>query len=85
MKNTLTLILTLVLFLVGVAIVASSLSNPVAISFGMVLVAVSILNVAVQFYFPAQPSDSVELKVVDAKEVEKPKKRARTSKKRGKK
>ena len=82
MKNVLTLALTLVLFLVGVAIVFLNPLDALAISFGMFLVAVSILNIAVQIYFPMQPKQTVELKVMPAKEASKPKKRAKKASKK---
>ena len=54
------------------------------ITFGMLLIAVSILNFAVQIYFPQQPRGTVELKVVNVKTVEKPKKRVKRSRKKKK-
>jgi len=46
--------------------------NAVAISFGMFLVAVSILSVAIQIYFPATSASPVELRVVERRERPKP-------------
>ena len=66
--------LTLVLFFVGIATVFFNPLNPLAISFGMFLVAISILNIAVQIYFPMQPKETVELKVIKVKTTQKPKK-----------
>jgi NADH:ubiquinone oxidoreductase subunit K len=85
MKMLLTLVLTVILFIIGVITVFFNPMNPLAISFGMFLVAVAILNVAVQIYFPQQPQGTVELKVVKVKTAEKPKKRVRKSRKRKKK
>lgn len=90
----LTLVLTVILFIVGIMTVFLNPLNPIAISFGMFLVAVSILNVAVQIYFPPQPQGTVELKVVKVrpekipkktvKKVKKAKKRTKKTKKRRK-
>jgi len=56
--------------------------NATAISFGMFLVAVSILNVVIQIYFPQTPESTVELKVV---QPPKPKKRVKKARKKKKK
>jgi len=89
MKRIGTMILTVVLFILGIIIVFLNPINPVAISFGMFLVAVSVLNIAVQIYFPATPSSPVELRVVERrvkpKPVRKPKKSIKKAKKRRKK
>ena len=88
MKRIGTMILTVILFILGIIIVFLNPINPVAISFGMFLVAVSVLNIAVQIYFPAAPSSPVELKVVKRvkpKPVRKVKKRVKKAKKRRKK
>jgi len=86
MKRIGTMILTVVLFILGVIIVFLNPINPVAISFGMFLVAVSILNIAVQIYFPTIPSTPVELRVVERrvkpKPRRKPKKRVKKARKR---
>ena len=84
MKMMLSLVLTVVLFIIGIITVALSPLNPLAITFGMLLIAVSILNFAVQIYFPQQPRGTVELKVVNVKTVEKPKKRVKRSRKKKK-
>lgn len=84
MKMLLTLVLTVILFILGIITVMFNPLNPLAISFGMFLIAVSILNVAVQIYFPQQPRGTVELKVVNVKTVEKPKKRVKRSRKKKK-
>ena len=68
MKRIGTMILTVILFILGIIIVFLNPINPVAISFGMFLVAVSILSVAIQIYFPATPSRPVELRVVERRE-----------------
>jgi hypothetical protein len=68
-----TLILTVLLFTIGIVIVFLNPVDPMAISFGMFLVAVSVLSVAIQIYFPATPSSPVELRVVER--VAKPKPR----------
>ena len=84
MKMLLTLVLTVILFIIGIITVFFNPLNPLAISFGMFLVAIAILNVAVQIYFPQTSQSTVELKVVNAKTTEKPKKRVKISRKRSK-
>ena len=64
-----TLILTVILFTLGIVIVFLNPIDPMAISFGMFLVAVSVLSVAIQIYFPATPSSPVELRVVERRVV----------------
>jgi uncharacterized oligopeptide transporter (OPT) family protein len=84
-----TLILTVILFTVGIVIVFLNPIDPMAISFGMFLVAVSVLSVAIQIYFPATSSSPVELKVVErrveSKPRLKPKRKPRKSAKKAKK
>ncbi|MFH1474045.1 MAG: hypothetical protein ABIE55_04110 [Candidatus Aenigmatarchaeota archaeon] len=70
-----TLILTIILFAIGIVIVFLNPLSPVAISFGMFLVAVSILSVAIQIYFPATPSRPVELRVVERRVKPKPRRK----------
>ena len=82
MKMVLTTILTIILFIIGIITVVFNPMNAMAISFGMFLVAVSILNIAVQIYFPQRPEGTVELKVV---QPVMPKKRAKRSRKKKKK
>jgi NADH:ubiquinone oxidoreductase subunit K len=84
MKMLVTSVLTVILFIIGIITVVFNASNPLAISFGMFLVAVSILNIAVQIYFPQQPRGTVELKVVNVKTVEKPKKASKSRKRKKK-
>lgn len=79
----LTMILTVILFVIGIALVVMNPLNALAITFGMFLVAVSILNVAIQVYFPSQPLSTVELRVVqpEKKAKKKPVKRVAKGKK----
>jgi membrane-bound ClpP family serine protease len=86
MKRIGTMILTVILFILGIIIVFLNPINPVAISFGMFLVAVAVLNIAVQIYFPAVPSSPVELRVVErrVKPKSKSKKRVKKAKKKRK-
>ena len=79
MKMILTMVLTIILFIMGIIMVLFNPTNPMAISLGMFLVAVSILNVTVQLYFPQQPEGTAILKVVQP--TEKPKKRVGRAKK----
>ena len=83
------MILTVILFTLGIAIVFLNPADPMAISFGMFLVAVSVLSVAIQIYFPATPASPVELKVVERRAAPKPrvmsKRRPRKSAKKAKK
>jgi hypothetical protein len=69
MHKIVTLVLTFILFIVGVLIVFSNPLDPAAISIGMFLVAISILNIAIQIYFPAMPERQVELRVVETPEI----------------
>jgi hypothetical protein len=87
-----TLILTVLLFTIGIVIVFLNPADPMAISFGMFLVAVSVLSVAIQIYFPATPTRPVELRVVErvaepkprVMPKRKPKKRAKKAKRKKK-
>jgi len=61
------MVLTLILFVLGILMVFARPWDVTAISLGMFLVAISVLNIAVQIYFP-QPQVSKEpirLKVVE--------------------
>ena len=82
MKIILTLVLTIILFLLGISIVILNPLNAMAISFGMLLVAVAILNMAVHVYFPQQPQGTVELKVINVRTEKKPVKKAKKAKKK---
>jgi uncharacterized membrane protein len=87
MKRILTFILTLIVLIMGAAIVFVNPLNPMAIIFGMFLISVAILNLAIQIYFPPSAEQTVELKVVEEPpkmpvNVEKPKKMPRKKKKR---
>ena len=80
MNKAISLILTLVLFIVGIVIVyfATLSLNPTIISIGMLFIAVAILNTAVQILFPKKPK-RIELRVVET--PTKPKKRAKKRRK----
>jgi uncharacterized oligopeptide transporter (OPT) family protein len=85
-----TMVLTVILFVIGIIVVFLNPVDPMAISFGMFLVAVSVLSVAIQIYFPATPPSPVELRVVKRRATPKPRvmskrKRKRKPKKRAKK
>jgi len=83
MNKAISLILTLVLFIVGIVIVyfATLSLNPTIISIGMLFIAVAILNTAVQMIlFPTKPK-RVELRVVETPIKPKPKKKAKKRKK----
>jgi hypothetical protein len=67
MKRAITMVLTLILFVLGILMVFARPWDVTAISLGMFLVAISVLNIAVQIYFP-QPQISknpIRLKVVE--------------------
>jgi len=86
MKRILTFALTLIVLALGAIIVFTNPLNLLAIIFGMFLISVAILNLAVQIYFPPTPEQTVELKVVEEpvkmpERVEKPKKKPRKRKK----
>jgi uncharacterized protein (DUF58 family) len=87
MKRILTFALTLIVLVLGAVIVFANPLNALAIIFGMFLISVAILNLAIQIYFPPTPEQTVELKVVEeppklSVRVEKPKKRSKKRKKR---
>ena len=67
MKRAITIVLTLILFVLGILMVFARPWDATAISLGMFLVAVSVLNIAVQIYFPQPqvPKSPVRLKVVE--------------------
>lgn len=61
------MVLTLILFVLGILMVFARPWDVTAISLGMFLVAISVLNIAVQIYFP-QPKlskEPIRLKVVE--------------------
>ena len=84
------MLLNLILLLLGALIVYSFPLNPLAISIGMLFLAVSILSIALQVYFPPKPKHVV-LRVVEpiksvkpvvkAKKVKKAKKKRKRKKK----
>jgi len=81
------LILTPILFIIGIIIVyfATLSLDPTIISIGMLFIAVAILNTAVQIIlFPTKPK-RVELRVVETKETPIKPKRRKKSKKKSKK
>lgn len=87
MKRILTFALTLIVLILGAVIVFTNPLDPLAIIFGMFLISVAILNLAIQIYFPPAPEQTVELKVVEEptkvpEKVEKPKKMTKKKKKR---
>lgn len=77
----------MILLVLGALIVFTNPWDPTAIIVGMFLVSVSILNLAIQIYFPPLPEQSVELKVVEEPEkvpvkVKKPKKSVKPRKRK---
>jgi len=87
MKRILTFALTLIVLILGAVIIFTNPLDPLAIIFGMFLISVAILNLAVQIYFPPASEQTVELKVVEEptkmpEKVEKPKKMPKKRKKR---
>ena len=93
MNRAITMVLTLILFVLGIIIVFARPWNATAISIGMFLVAVSVLNIAIQIYFPP-PRGPVQLRVIErpvttqritrAKNVRKRAKRRKTARKSAK-
>ena len=71
MKRIVTSILTLIVLVLGALIVFTNPINPSAIIFGMFLVSVSILVLAVQIYFPPTVEQPVELKVLEEPKIQK--------------
>jgi len=89
MNRIVTLTLTLIALVVGALMIFANPLDPSAIIIGMFIISVSILNLAVQIYFPPSPQQEVELQVVEEpKEVktsvniEKPKKVTKARKRR---
>jgi hypothetical protein len=89
MNRIVTLALTLIALVVGALMIFANPLDPSAIIIGMFIISVSILNLAVQIYFPPSPQQEVELQVVEEpKEVktsvniEKPKKVTKARKRR---
>ncbi len=83
MGKALNWILILVLFVIGIIIIYTNPFSPTIISLGMLFIAVAIIDIAVQIYFPKKPKE-VELKIVGVEE-ERRKKRAKPKRKRPKK
>ena len=74
MKRILNAILTMIVLVIGALIVFASPADPIAISFGMFLISVAILILAVQIYFPPIKEEAVELKVVEEPVIQEAKK-----------
>lgn len=68
MKKAVTMVLTLILFVLGILMVFARPWDATAISLGMFLIAISVLNIAIQIYFPQPqvPKSPVRLKVVES-------------------
>ena len=82
--------MSIIVFALGIMIVFLNPLSPLAISLGMFLVAVAILSVAIQVFFPAEQPRPVELRVVAKSTVRKrvrpkPKKKAKKVKRSRKK
>lgn len=90
MNKIVTLILSLIALVVGALMIFANPLDPLAIIFGMFIISVSILSLAVQIYFPPSPQQEVELEVVEEPKevvkipvnVEKPKKVTKTRKRK---
>lgn len=70
-------IISVILFVLGVILIILDPLSPVMISTGMFLIAIAILSVALQIYYPEKPKH-VELRVIETKRpkrVYKPKKK----------
>jgi hypothetical protein len=65
MHRALTLALTFIVLILGVLVIAVNPMQPAAIIFGLFMITVAILMVSVQVYFPPEPEQMVELKVVE--------------------
>ncbi len=72
MKRIVTFALTVVVLVLGALIVFVNPMDITAIIFGMFLISVSILNLAVQIYFPPVPEQTVELRVVEEPKIASP-------------
>lgn len=84
MNRAVTMFLSLVLLLLGALTVYSFPLNALAISLGMFLLAVSILSIALQIYFPPKPKHVV-LRVVEPAKIPKTRVKARVRRKKVKK
>ena len=65
MKRLAITILNLILIIVGFAIIYSSPLSALAITLGMLLIAISIISFAVLVYFPPPSPEYVKLKVIE--------------------
>lgn len=65
MKRLAIVILNLVLIVIGFAIVYSTPWSALAITLGMLLIAISIISFAVLIYFPPPKQEYVKLKVME--------------------
>jgi len=74
------MLLNLILLLLGAVIVYSFPLNPLAISIGMLFLAVGILSIALQVYFPPRPKHVVLRVVESPKPLKKTVKRKKTKK-----
>ena len=91
MNKIVTLTLTLIALVLGALMIFANPMDPLAIILGMLIISVSILNLAVQIYFPPSPQQEVELQVVEEPKeevkapvevVKKPKKVVKVGKRR---
>ena len=87
MNRLMLVILNLILITVGFFIVYASPLSALAITFGMLLIAASIISFAILIYFPPVPTGYVKLKVIEESPKaprlatrKKPKKRSRRRK-----
>jgi len=97
MKRLAIVILNLILIIVGFITIYYSPWSALAITIGMLLIAVSIINFALLIYFPPPPQKYVKLKVIEEtpvipktplktrKHKKRPKKKKKPKKKRPKK
>ncbi|MEM5778546.1 MAG: hypothetical protein QXD43_01655 [Candidatus Aenigmatarchaeota archaeon] len=65
MKRIVTIVLTFIVLMLGALIVFTNPFDLAAIIIGMFLVSMSILNLAIQVYFPPSQEEPVELKVIE--------------------
>lgn len=82
MKMALSMLLSAILFVIGLYLVVTSPLDAMMITLGLFLVAVSILNIAIQIYFPSNPKETVELKIVVPKKKAKKRSVKRVRKKK---
>ena len=81
MNKSVSLVLSIILFLIGLTLVVSNPGNSAYITFGMFLVAISLLSALIPAYFPKK-IEHVRLKLIEPERLKRAVKGKRKRKKK---